>query len=721
MIDRECEKAKPYPLVKIPMRKTLTMQKTIAKMCSFFLFAAMLALPTFAAAAPIQPVAPPARQSLIPTAAEIGQQIQNLVTGGEGEVEPQETFGTRALGLILTSADVVQREAVAFVTNFGAVPEVTAWFHQQLSNPALRDRWIQIALQLLLVVGGALVSATLADLVLLPARRQITQRQGETFWERFVGLLSWFCVALLPVILFVGAALMLLEGSDSPRLVRLVVMTVVYALALLRLVRLFVKFLLAPKAAGLRLLPITTPQALYLQHWLSAFSFVMVLGYFIADVARLVKVPEGGVTAFSSIVGLIVVVMTIIVIVQKRAYVSAQLRGDLPTTQRGLTLGQSLRVGLARTWHVLAIGYLVIGYTVTMLGAKGGFALMQRGTILTLLILFALRIASYVVAHLWPAPHEEGKVTAGIFRPVFKGLLRLSAWSAAVAGIAAAWGVDVGGLLSSAWGQRIMGSVFSIVSTIAIVVLIYEAIHASIERKLNRVDAYGNVIVNGRTRALLPMVRSAAMILMIIIVGMITLSELGVNIAPLLAGAGVIGVAIGFGSQALVKDFLTGLFIILEDTISIGDTVTLGDHTGDVEGMSIRTIRLRDKFGALHILPFGEITRIVNQSKGFSYALMDISVAYDSDLKHVIEVMKEVGKDVAEDPALKDLILEPIEVFGVEKLGDSAITITCRIKTAPGKHLPVKRAYLLRVKERFDAEHIEIPFPTVMQVQRGGA
>lgn len=698
------------------------------RLSSFIRFAfvviALLGASPNVSAAPMPQTPIPAQTkpfNLLPVAAEIGQQIQALVTGdANADVEPEETFGTRALGLILKFFQAAHDEGANFITNFTAMPQLVAWLAQQVTDPVLKERWLQIGQQLLLAVGGAFVAGWLADLALLPIRRGIIRRRPTTLFSRFGAIFAWFCLSLVPVILFIGGALTLIDQNEPSKVVRFFVMTFVYALALLRLIRLLIRFLLAPKVQNLRLIPVATPQAVYIQGWLSAFSFVMVFGFFAADLAQLVRVPASAITTFNSLIGLIVIGMTITVIAQKRAFVSTLIRGDLSAARQRLSLWQSLRLWFARSWHVLAILYLVIGYLVTTLRGGGGFAFMQRGTIFTLLILVAMRMAFYLTARVWPKNRHEGDViTSGIYRPVLKVILRLAAWVLAVAGVGAAWGVDVKGLFASPWGQRIMGSAFSITTTIVLVVIIYEIIHLAIERNLNRRDAEDRVIeANPRARTLLPMLRNAAIIILAVVVGIVTLSELGINIAPLLAGAGVLGVAVGFGSQTLVKDFLTGLSIILENTIAIGDVVTIAGHSGTVEGMSIRTVRLRDAQGALHILPFSEITQIINQTKGYSYALMDIGVAYDSDLKKVMKVMQKTGEKLQADPAYKPMIMEPIEVLGVETFGDSSITVRCRIKTEPGKQWEIKRAFMLLIKERFDAEKIEIPFPTVMQLQK---
>jgi small conductance mechanosensitive channel len=353
-----------------------------------------------------------------------------------------------------------------------------------------------------------------------------------------------------------------------------------------------------------------------------------------------------------------------------------------------------------------------------MLGEQGGFAVMLQGTFGTLFALFSMRLLFYMISRI-NRPKPDGVVTSGIYRPVLAFFLKIVTWVAGVAGVLASWGVDVMALASSPWGQRVLGSAFSISTTVLLVVFIYELLSRLIEKKLNGKDSNGQIVqANSRARTLLPMVQKAAIMVLAVIVGLVTLSELGINIAPLLAGAGVLGVALGFGSQTLVKDFLTGLSIILEDTMSVGDYVVIGDKGGTVENLSIRTVHLRNFDGALHVIPFSEITTITNMTKSFAFAVFEVGVSYDTDLDKAIAVIKEVGHMLRKDSPVKEFILDDIEVWGVDSLASSSINIKGRIRTIAGKHNDVRRAFLLQIKKAFDAEGIEIPFPTIMHVTK---
>lgn len=675
------------------------------------LFAAFLLLaPAMVSAAPMQSGAAAVRHGFFPAAAEIGQQLQELVTGDpNAEIEPQETFGTRALGLIFSSVKLMIASGSGFLDTFAALPQLSDWAGQQINDPAAMERWTTAGRLLLLALAGAFLAGWLLDLILLPLRRLIYNGTYPTWLAKTFGVLSWLVLSLIPILGFIAAALAITDGSGPTKLVRFIVVSFVYAAALMRLVRLGLRALFAPKVPALSFVPIEKNNASYIRAWITWYAAVALFGYFLIDIATIVKVPATAIMGFRSLLALAIVVMTIVVIVQKRSLVSTFLRGDLSAARAHQSLVDNLRLWLARSWHVLGISYLVIGYFVTMTGPEGGFVTMQKGTVGTLLSLLFVRLVFYLSARF---SHKRNGDHAGLFKPLLRFFVKAASIALGLIGVALSWDVDVSAMLQSAWGQRILGSSFSIASTLLILAFAYELIHASVERKLNRQDAEGRVIeTSARAKTLLPMVRYAALIVLSLIGGLVTLSELGIDTAPLLAGAGVLGVALGFGSQTLVKDFLTGLFIILEDNISVGDIVTIGDNAGVVESMTIRTVRLRDLQGRMHILPFSEITRIINASKSFAFAVVDVGVAYAADLKKVMAIMQAVGEELRKEPAYRPTILEPLEVLGVEELADSSVTMRARFKTVAGKQYDVRRAYLLRLKLRFDAEGIEIPFP----------
>lgn len=216
---------------------------------------------------------------------------------------------------------------------------------------------------------------------------------------------------------------------------------------------------------------------------------------------------------------------------------------------------------------------------------------------------------------------------------------------------------------------------------------------------------------SARVDTLLPIARNVANCTLFVLFGITLISELGINIMPLLAGAGVIGFAVGFGAQTIIKDLITGFIIIFEDLVQVGDVIVVGGKGGLVEKITIRKIQLRGLDGVVYTVPYSEISVIENMTKEFSYYLFNVGVAYRESPDEVIEVLKSIGEEMQEDEKYKANILAPLEVLGVDSFADSAVIIKARIKTLPIKQWEVGREFNRRMKYRFDELGIEIPFP----------
>lgn len=217
--------------------------------------------------------------------------------------------------------------------------------------------------------------------------------------------------------------------------------------------------------------------------------------------------------------------------------------------------------------------------------------------------------------------------------------------------------------------------------------------------QLNRLETLGRVF------------RYAAAVVITLITGMLVLSELGISIAPILASAGIVGLAIGFGAQSLVKDFFTGLFLLLENQVHQGDVVEVAGKGGLVEEITLRYIRLRDYEGSVHYVPNSAVVTVTNRSRGYAYAVVDIGVAYRENMEEVFGVIRDVAAAMRADETLGPLILDELDLAGVDAWADSSVTIRFRIKVQPLQQWTVKRAFLLRIKQEFDRLGIEIPVP----------
>jgi len=205
--------------------------------------------------------------------------------------------------------------------------------------------------------------------------------------------------------------------------------------------------------------------------------------------------------------------------------------------------------------------------------------------------------------------------------------------------------------------------------------------------------------------------RYVATVLISLVAGMLVLSELGISIAPILGAAGVAGIAVGFGAQSMIKDYFNGFFILLENQIRKGDVVEVCGKDGMVEDVTLRYIALRDYKGSVHFIPNGLITTVTNKSRGFAYAVIDVSIAYRESIDEAYEVMREVGRKMRDSKEFSARILDDLEIAGVENWGDSAVVLRCRFKVASLEQWGVRREFLYRLKQAFDARGIEIPYP----------
>jgi small conductance mechanosensitive channel len=220
-----------------------------------------------------------------------------------------------------------------------------------------------------------------------------------------------------------------------------------------------------------------------------------------------------------------------------------------------------------------------------------------------------------------------------------------------------------------------------------------------------------------RIETLARVIRHAVSLTLIVVAVLVGLNTVGVSIAPILGAAGVAGVAIGFGAQSLVKDFFSGMFLLLENQIRVGDVVEIAGKTGVVEELTLRRTKLRSFDGAVHYVSNGLITTVSNFSTEFAFAVADVSVSYREDLDHVYSVMRSTAAELREDPGFQTAIVDALEIAGVEQLADSAIVIRCRMKTVPAEQWKVRREFLKRLKLAFDREGISIPYPHRMLVQ----
>jgi small conductance mechanosensitive channel len=646
---------------------------------------------------------------------------KRLVDQLNGLIAAQRKGDSEAdLGLLGTVSDRLEslgNDAMDAIATLEDAPKLLAWATAQLTDATVRARWGDTLGRLLAMLAAGIVADQVLARLLRRAESVTVPRAGVGLLGRLPLGLARALMRLVPVAGFIGASygmLSFLALLGNPRIAGLMMGA---AYASVRVTMVFTRMLVAPRTASLRLIPVDDETAEYLVIWVRRLAGVGVFGTFAAEAARLLGLPRGGHLFLLKGLGLAITTMLVIFILQNRGAVARFLRGH---GQDGRLAAVQNR--LAEIWHVLACIYVAAGYAVWALKVKGGFDFMLRASLLSVVI---LTVAAMLSAGL-RRTIERGfaisqdarqnfpllEARANRYLPVLHVVLRGAVAIATAMALAQAWGLDTLGLLSSDAGRHVVTSGISIGAVLVGALVVWELVSGAIERYLAATDTDGHALQrSARIRTLLPLLRNALFVVLVVMVALVVLAEMGVNIAPLMAGAGVVGVAIGFGSQTLVKDVITGAFILFEDTVAVGDVIKLDGHSGVVEAMSIRAIRLRDGSGNLHTIPFSSVNTVINMSKDFGVALFEVGVGYGEDPDAVIAVLKELGEEMYADEKFGADIVNPIDVLGLDRFDASAVVIKAQMKTRPTRQWAVQRELNRRIKKRFDELGIEFPFP----------
>lgn len=734
--------------------------RLVAPLCLAFLLACAAIPATASGAAPPDsqtPLTPAEAQHAIAVLQDAKQRAQLLATlQAIAKAAPQapatksrfpvapNSLGAQLLVQLSRWSGALFEEIASAGQAITALPHLSGRLLDRLSLPTARAHLLAASLELALVLAAALVAEFLAARAVRGARAVVAARApvdeprgpatspagGVPPTHRHVHLtsamrqlrrlplaLARLALGLLPIAAFAAAGNLLsatlIGASFSARLVTL---ALVNAYVACRGVFSVADMLVAPDNARLRLLRIDTDTARYAVAWVRRITIVAVAGAAFADVALLLGLPAPAHDAFLKLVALVVHLFLVVVVLQSRRAVAARIR----TPASGSGGIASLRNWFAGIWHLIAIFYILAVWVVWVGGAKNGFSDFVRLFFATALVLVAARLAAIATLGTLDRMFRIGAGTARHY-PGFDDRasryypVARAAASAAIAAATAVALLEVWGLDAFRWfayghiGARLLSAMMTVAIAAVAAAVVWEAIDAVIERHLARLDALNDR--SARLRTLLPMLRMSLLAVIVTVLGLTVLSEIGVNVAPLLAGAGIVGIAVGFGSQKLVQDVITGLFLLVENAIHVGDTVNLSGLSGTVEKLTIRTIWLRAGDGSVNIVPFSSVTTITNMSRGVGNAAVSVTVAYAEDLGRVTETLGEIAAELRHDPPTDGMIKGDIQLFGVDKVSAAGVTVVGQIPCTPAGRSPVQREFNRRLKERFQALGIEIANP----------
>ena len=641
------------------------------------------------------------------------------------EEQLAEDMVARVLDEILERTETVRHVSVSIVESLDQIPAFGAWLYDQVNDPQQRARWLSTGLRVALYLGIAALAFLGTALALRPVRQRLARDVEQDTVDRVFRLFVILLIDLLPLLAFaLGIAIVaMLETVSSLRFsaeTHAVAWPLIQAVVLGRISIALARLLCAPDAPGLRLLPLSDEAAVRIFRWTRRIALTTIYGYYALEAGRQLGLPWTIHGFLLHFLFLVVALMLTVLIVRSREPVGHALASLAEEGHNRLVRRLPWR-GLASIWHLLAALYVLLVFAVWALKIPGGFQLLFGATLGTALVLTGCWLALRLIDQLFGrearrVDDAEVALSAydrriGRYLPVAAGVARALVWLVAGVALLEVWGFGTIRWLNTDAGQNFMGRLLIVVAIVVFTVAVWEAISLAIERSITEQDEEGNLRLSNRTRTLLNIVRNFLAVFFSLIALFLILSELGLNIAPLLAGAGVIGLAIGFGSQKLVQDIITGMFVLLGDTIRIGDVVGVAGRVGVVEQMTMRTVVLREYSGSVHTIPYSAIDTVTNYTKDFSYAVFDIGVAYRENVDKVMDVLREIGADMNRDPQFRRMILEPLEIAGVDAFADSAVMIKARFKTRPLKQWDVAYEFNRRVKNRFDELDIEMPYP----------
>ena len=633
--------------------------------------------------------------------------------------EKSDLFADRSQGLFLAFGELTEHLATSgrrVIHGLVTIPIILVELPTRLRDPVML--WSATAIVLaafslmILALGLQLFTSRLE--AKLHART--SARELHLWWRKAWLALLLVGLAVAPYVALLGLSGIVLSifpvGATPAGITALVIFT----LLLYRFLRAVAHVLLDPDAPSARLLPLDDSTAQ--RTWSSVLRLITLAAVYVLITRALLTM--GVAEEFYQVVrGIMIIVI---------ASVVSTMIARLGQTQRAVAVASegdrrhlwpSIWATVRTIWPMIAIAYV---WCIALL------AILSFHHRVTVLVITSLQMAVLIgagIALIWginflfnhvAALNERiGRYIPGLERRT-RRYLQAIWWSSRVLivlvillSILQVWGVSIAWLVTSPLGAGLLSRLITLSVTAAFVVFVVD-LSTFISQKLVEPTPAG-IEPSKKRKTLVPLTATVLKYGALFTGGLIVLQQVGVNITPILAGVGILSLAVGFGAQTLVKDIINGLFILVEDSIAVGDVVTIRGTGGLVEAVNLRTIWLRDLQGSVHIIPNSQVEMIANMTKDYSYYLLDVGVAYREDTDEVITALQEIDAEMRADAAFAADILAPIEILGVDRFTESAVVLRARLQTKPIKQWSVGREFNRRMKKLFDARGIEIPFP----------
>ena len=608
-----------------------------------------------------------------------------------------------------------QQKAEALREGFGAIfrafPEIPAGVATALARlpeqgSARVLMWL--AAGLLAMLAGGWIAERLVRRSLRRVWSQTVDSNPRAGMARVGCLLMRLVLEFVFLAVFVAGALAvffaLWQGSE---ITRTVVMTYVTALVAVRVFAIFSHVLLAPRHAGLRLAQMSDHDAQQIHRKNIVLASIAAFGFLTCSLLEHLGIGDAVHRAMTFTVGFVLIATLAYSIVRSRKAVAGDLAWDRENSSR-------FRLLFADTWPGIAAAYVVVLYgLIIVIAFTGGQVsyLSVFGSLITVIFLPHIDAVIERAARHLEAREDMSGQGAGQMRIVMLRAGRIVLFLVAGLFLVRIWGVDLFSLAQASVGSRIAGALVDIGLTALVAYLLWEMARITIDRRLaaevgdeeTAAPEPGEQGGQGMSRlqTLLPLLRVTVQVTIAVMAGMLILSALGVNIGPLLAGAGVVGLAVGFGAQTLVRDIVSGVFFLVDDAFRVGEYIDVGSVKGTVEKISLRSLRLRHHRGALHTIPFGEIQHLTNYSRDWAIMKLEFRVPFDTDLEKVRKIFKKIGQELLQDEELGPDFLQPFKSQGVLATDDSAFLLRGKFMAKPGRQFMIRRAVFQAVQRAF--------------------
>ncbi len=637
----------------------------------------------------------------------------------------------QTVAALTASATELSKQVASAATAAARTPSLWGWLLDAWHDPARRMILIDATWKTVAIIAcglvaewllGRLLARPLRALAARPApgagseTGQATSRGAIALLRRLPPALAYFALDLLKPALFGGIAYLALPTVVSTEGGRTFILISVNAYVICRAVMILVRLLVAPWQPGLRLIAMPDSAAAYVHRWTRRLAIVAIFGPALEQALLMLGLDAEAGEAMLKLIGLVVAIILAIMTLQSRAVVAAHLRSRRPGAI------SAIRNRLAATWSYAVLALIVALWVVWAFQIHNGLERLARLFLGTVAVLIVARLATILllggVDHGMRVPpgmaarYPGLQLRAHYYQPLLRQVVTGLVLMAALVALLDVWGLDLlAWLTTNHVGTQLVSAIINIVLLAVLGALAWEGLNILTERRITLLTREAHLAQAARLRTLRPILRTTLLVVILVVVGLTALSELGINTAPLLAGASIFGVALGFGSQKLVQDFITGLFLLLENTMQVGDWVTVGGVSGTVETLSIRTIRLRAGDGSLHIIPFSSVTTVNNVNRGIGNAAIGVTIAYAEDSDHVCTLLKGVGDDMRADPLFAPMIRSDVAIWGVDKVDASGVAISGQIECTDSGRWGVQREFNRRMKQCLQENGISLAVP----------